>query len=130
MTDMFSDLRVVPFLKGGRDSKVGLDCLGLCEEISRRVGEEVPDFPSPDCREDIDEIVQREKGRFERLENAQPFAWVLFAIHPPYESHIGRVLQDRKHFIHTSAKTGCCVERLDNPFWVKRIKGFFRYGNL
>ena len=127
MIGLFDDLKKVPFLKGGRNPAFGLDCLGLCEEISRRIGEEVPNFPSPDCREEIDEIVQGTKGQFEELENAQPFAWVLFAIRPPYESHIGRVLPDRKTFIHTSAKTGCCIESLASLFWKKRIRGFYKW---
>ena len=125
----FSDLRRIPFLKGGRDPAFGLDCYGLCMEVSRRVGKELPDFPSPDNVEDIDDVVQRGKEQFEKLENAQAFCLVVFTKHPPFESHIGIVLQDRKTFIHTSKRVNCCIEKLDNPFWQRRLTGFYKWNN-
>ena len=130
VSDLFDDLRNVPFLKGGRNIETGLDCYGLCMEASRRAGKEIPDFPFLDDMEEIDEIVRREEeGQFKRLESAQPFSLVIFKMKPPYISHIGMILPDRKTFISISAKMGCCVERLDSSFWKNRIEGFFEWNN-
>lgn len=119
----------VPFLKGGRDPKVGLDCYGLCKVIGERMGLELPDYVSPEEREDTDKMVCSEKSRFVRLDQAEPFCFVVFTIRPPYESHMGVVLEDRKRFIHTSKTTGCVIEKLDSPFWEKRIRGFYLWKN-
>jgi len=117
----------IPFVKGGRDPKIGLDCYGLCKVLCEKLGEELPDYISPDDREDTDRTVQEEKSNFTRLDAPEAFVLVLFAIRPPYESHIGIVLPDLIHFIHTSRNVGCSVERLSLPFWSKRVRGFYKW---
>jgi len=126
---LFDDLVGIKFVKGGRDVKTGLDCYGLCKEVYRRIGIDLPEYDSPEFRESIDEIVQNQKSRFEKLDHIQAYALVLFTIRPPYESHIGVVLEDRKRFIHIMKGSGCCIERLDGMFWKKRIRGYYRWEN-
>src|SRR3972149_11977133 len=104
---MFDDLLLVKFVKGGRDITIGLDCYGLCKEVYHRIGIDLPEYDSPEACEMIDEFVQGEKSKFEKLDHAQPYALVLLMIRPPYESHMGVMLNDRKRFIHMLEKTGC-----------------------
>ena len=124
---MFDDLLFVKYVKGGRNPQIGLDCYGLVKEVYHRIGIELPEYDSPESCEGIDDFVREKKGTFEKLDNIQAYALVLFVIKPPYETHIGTVLADRKTFIHVLKKTGCCIERLNNPFWVKRIGGFYQW---
>jgi len=121
------DLLKVKFVRGGRDAAIGLDCYGLCKEVYKRIGIDLPEYDSPDSRETVDNVVQSQKGEFERLEQPQAYSFVLFSIRPPYESHIGIVLEDKKRFIHMLESTGCSIERLDGMFWKKRVRGFYRF---
>lgn len=54
MTDLeWEDLLAVPFLAGGDDPTVGLDCYGQAREINRRLGRSMPELgqarPTPDA---------------------------------------------------------------------------------
>lgn len=124
----FDDLRSVKFVSGGRASKEGLDCYGLCIEIYRRLGRNLPEYSSPDDnKEAASGMISKERDKFVKIPHATAWCLVLFAIFPPYETHIGVVLEDRKSFIHVAKKVGCCIEKLDNPFWEKRIRGFYEW---
>ena len=127
VNEIASSLVGIPFLKGGRDPKVGLDCYGLCKTLCLHLGVELPEQESPEEREDIDAVVQGEKEHFVKLTSIEPLAIVVFAIRPPYESHVGIVLPDRRRFIHTSRSVGCSIEKLDAPFWAKRVRGFYKW---
>jgi cell wall-associated NlpC family hydrolase len=118
----------VKFRAGGRTVEEGLDCYGLCKEIYKRLGKSLPEYDI--ITEDvkiIDNVVEENKGKFIRLDYPVPFCLVLFSIIPPYESHIGVVLEDRRSFIHMQRNKGCCVESLNNRFWVNRIRGFYEW---
>lgn len=123
------DLLKVKFVRGGRDVATGLDCYGLCKEVYKRLGIDLPEYDSPTSRETVDSVVQSQKGEFERLEQPLSYSFVLFSIRPPYESHIGIVLEDKKRFIHMLEGTGCSIERLDSMFWRKRIRGYFKWNS-
>ncbi len=124
------DLLKVKFVKGGRDVSTGLDCYGLCQEVYRRIGKELPEYDTPDCRESIDSAINGMKGSFVKLEFCQPYALVLFTIRPPYESHIGVVLEDTTRFIHMLEGTGCSIERLSGHFWKNRIRGYYLWNPI
>lgn len=44
----YSDLLSTPFVLGGRDTKKGIDCYGLCIEMCRRDGKTLIDIASTD----------------------------------------------------------------------------------
>lgn len=61
----WEDLLAVPFLAGGDDPSVGLDCYGQAREINRRLGRNLPDLgairPTPDASaEGVSSLVRLE----------------------------------------------------------------------
>ncbi len=125
----YSDLIGIPYVKGGRDPSKGLDCYGLCIVVFKRLGIDLPEFHSPDESDIIHEVIFTAKRQFERFENPIPYSLVPFIIRPPFVTHIGVVLENRDNFIHILRKKCCVIERLSDPFWNKRIQGFYTWGS-
>lgn len=124
----YGDLIGKQFVPGGRGPD-GFDCYGLVKEIYRRRGIELPeyDYDSPDNFSLVHQLIHGEKDLFETLGKPEPFCLVLFAILPPYVSHIGVVLEDCNSFIHASEKVCVAVEKLDHLIWERRIRGFLKW---
>lgn len=121
-----SDLLGKPFRMGGRGPDA-YDCYGLCLEIAARAGIEIVPF---DSIVDVclrSDAINAGKADYVRLSKPEPFCLVGFKIRPPFVTHIGVVLEDCKHFIHIMRKRSVAIERLDLPFWSKRLDGFYRY---
>lgn len=110
------------------------DCWGLCMEVYKRLGLDLPEFlpqsQDPAC---IHAIVQDacpplEGGggrNFIEIQKPVPYCLVSFMVRPPYVTHIGVVLEDTNKFIHLLRRSRVTVERLD--LWSKRVKGFYLY---
>ena len=123
----YVDLIGVPYIKGGRDPSKGLDCYGLCIEIYRRLGKILPEFHSSEENDIIHTTILSAKQLFERFEDPVSYSLVPFIIRPPFVTHIGVVLENKDSFIHILRKKCCVIERLSDPFWNKRMQGFFTY---
>ena len=124
------DLLGVPFVDGGRDMRKGMDCWGLFVEVMRRFGYQVPDY-KVSCfdPESIKGAYQGEVGAWQRVEVAAPGLAVAMAMHPSAPEmvqHFGVALTN-KIFIHTMEKTGVIVSRISDPFFNRKIKGFYRW---
>lgn len=123
----YLDLLGKGFRYGGRGPDQ-YDCYGLCMELYRRRGVELPSYIShadPLC---ID--ISLADGRRNYLHNipaAEPFCLVLFCIAPPFVSHIGIVMEDCQRFIHIMHKSSVSIERLDSDLWENKVAGFYRY---
>ena len=52
---------------------------------------------------------------------------VAFAIVAPYVTHMGMVLDDRRHFIHIMRKRSVAIERLNATCWQRRIEGIYEF---
>jgi cell wall-associated NlpC family hydrolase len=127
---LFDDLIGVPYIEGGRDRKVGLDCYGLCIEVNRRIGIEIFEYISPlNEKSLIHEMIMKEKDLFLELKKPEPFCLVTFSFDDKYVTHIGVVLADKKRFIHTLKKTNCTIENLNHRFWQKKIRGYYKWIN-
>src|SRR5574337_745138 len=127
----YSDLLGKQFAYGGRVPAV-YDCWGLCMEIYKRLGRQLPDGIS--TREYIDinqqinsKIRNPQSENFREISAPLPYCLVTIMIRPPYITHVGVVLDDRIRFIHIMHKCSVAVERLDNPSWSRRIKGFYHF---
>jgi cell wall-associated NlpC family hydrolase len=123
------DLINVPFVPGGRDPKVGLDCYGLCLEVGRRLGWDLP--ASADLRPEmaaIDQLIGTvtASGQFIPIDRPEPPCFVLFYTRPPLATHAGVMLTD-KQFIHARRKCGTQKENIASTLWSWRVKGFYRW---
>ena len=128
---IFEDLIGVPYKLGGRDL-AGMDCWGLCIEVGRRAGIDLPPYASP---ENLDMVPVMTRGivgaihesPFQKIHRAEPFCLVAIRTGAAFVDHVGVVMEDRRRFIHASLARGIVtLERLDHPFWAKRIAGFYR----
>lgn len=126
----YVDLLGREFAYGGRGPDT-YDCWGLCMEIYRRLGMQLPDgISTPEC-EDVDkQINSKFHLYFKEISAPTPGCLVTLMIRAPYTSHVGVVLEDGSRFIHIMQKCRVAVERLDNIAWQRRIKGFYIRNNI
>jgi len=108
------------------ENKHGYNCYGLCREVCRRMGIDLPDRESPRDELKRSEYIEESSKEYERLSAPEPGCLITFWIRWPYVSHVG-VMLDRFRFIHVMRKRNVCIERIDNPYWKKRIDGYFKY---
>jgi cell wall-associated NlpC family hydrolase len=118
----YRDLFGIPYIQGGRDPKTGLDCWGLCMEVYRRAGRELPDFQG--SVDETPDIMENHLPEFEQLPGPESYALVSFRIFGPYVNHVGVVLEGNKSFIHAFKGRNVAVEKLDHIVWKSRTAGF------
>jgi cell wall-associated NlpC family hydrolase len=108
-------------------TKDGMDCIGLVEEVYRRLGKNLPDYQCPGIElSNIDKTIKENESNYIQLEKVEPWCLVTFSLIRPYTTHIGVVLEDGVSFLHVQVKTRSCIIRLDNPIWSRRITGFWK----
>lgn len=128
------DLIGIPFLMGGRDPKVGLDCWGLSQEVMKRYGIIVPDILET-CYDAIEinhRISKQEAtGKWEQIPEPEVGCVVLMAIDeelPNIAQHLAVYIGNGK-IIQTLKKVNSFVTKIDESYWRKRIRGFYRWKN-
>lgn len=106
-----------------------MDCYGLVMEIQNRRGVVIPEFAYGENIEKslIHQMVVEGKQLFDKIDQPEPFCFVVFSVFAPYETHIGVVLEDRNSFIHIMREKSVVVSRLDAVAWRHRIRGFYRW---
>lgn len=128
----YDDLIGIPFINGGSDRNKGFDCYGLVMEVYRRCGIALPEYTADwDDEEKINSIVQREAGTtaWHRVKAPLPVPCLValrMGTPPGIVNHTGVYIGHGK-FIHTRAKIGVCVSRIDSPAWRGVIDGFYEY---
>lgn len=123
---MYSDLLGKPFAWGGRGPE-SYDCFGLCKEVFRRKGIELPDYQSNPEFQIIDERLAEGRSKYLlEIDKAENGCIVLFKIKPPFVSHIG-VMVNATQFIHITQKSSVSVERVDSLLWANKVHGFYRF---
>lgn len=125
---MLNDLIGVPFLDGGRDPAIGLDCYGLVKEVFKRQGINLPEFHI--CCEDftnIDKEIGKQRELWIRCDDKNPpipslvvmrFNQAVFCNHTGV--YIGNGM-----FIHTRQKIGVNIEAVDSIIWKRKIEGYY-----
>ena len=128
----YDDLIGIPFVNGGRNRAIGFDCYGLAMEVYSRFGVRLPEFTADwDDEEKINGIVQREaaSSAWRRVVPPLPVPCLValrMGTPPGIVNHTGVYIGNGK-FIHTRAKIGACISRLDSPAWRGVIEGFYVY---
>ena len=125
-----SDLIGVPFVNHGRDIHDGLDCYGLVMEVFRRYGKHIPEYNADwDDDEKISGIVHEQTKSTTWRSCAMPLpvpcvVALRYGTPPGVINHTGVYIGNGK-FMHTRAKIGVCIERLESPAWHHLIEGFY-----
>ena len=120
----------IPFVDGGRDPKVGLDCWGLLVIAVGRYGHAVPNYEI-DCHdtERISKQVISDIDGWEKIEVPEPGCVVLMNLDPEMPSaiqHFGVCIGGGR-FLHTLVKTGSCVSSVHDRFWMNKIRGYLSW---
>lgn len=120
----------IPFVDRGRD-RSGMDCWGLALAVLRNeYGKDVPDFDV--CAFDTPAIHTRyeaERGRWIQVEAPEPgdvAAMSLDSGHPGMVQHVG-VYVGGGRILHTLKKRESHVVRADDPYWSRKIEGWYRW---
>lgn len=114
------------FEMGGRGPN-NYDCYGLCIEIGRHNGHEMPDFRTPADWMNAYHIMTLERERFVRLEKPKPFCLVTFSMRRNLVTHVGMVIDDSTQFIHIMRRQRVAIERLSSMVWKNKVEGFYWY---
>ncbi|HWR06300.1 C40 family peptidase [Sporomusa sp.] len=125
MNKELNDLIGLPFIDGGRDPAVGLDCWGLSTEVFRRYGIELPDYKiSCEDASRIHSEVEEQRAGWRRCEQEIPVPALVVIRFTVYCDHTG-VYIGQGRFIHTRKGLGVNIDRVDSPAWANRIEGFY-----
>lgn len=121
----------VPWISGGRDAVVGLDCWGLVIAAARDCfGLELPDYHGYERADSLKETAhlfeQRDTWEPIIAENAQAGDVVVLRTGGPQPAHAGLVVQ-RGIMLHSLAGRDACLERYDQRLWRDRVEGFYRW---
>ena len=125
-----SDLIGIPFVDGGRTLE-GLDCWGCVMLAAQTFGVDVPDFKvSPFAHAMINEEVATNLNKLVmRIDDPGPGDGVAMATSPHFPGaiqHFG-IMVDHRRFIHCVEQAGVIITRLDDHYYSRRIKGFYRW---
>ena len=126
----YRDLIGIPFVDGGRDPATGLDCWGLVMAAMRKYGQEVPDF-KVGCfaTKQIDgtyAIAARDWKRVQAPEEGVVVAMAIDPLAPGAVQHFG-VCIGGGYFLHTLMKISSCKTRLDDPYFGRKVRGFYQW---
>lgn len=106
------------------------DCLGICEEVYKRLKKNLPKISRPGFfdPESINDTVEFWTQNFVRLEAPEPYCIVILQLIRPYSSHIGVVMEDCQTFLHIlNNRSRVTREKLYGPVWGHRITGFYKW---
>ncbi|WP_371363624.1 hypothetical protein SRRS_45040 [Sporomusa rhizae] len=125
MNKQLDDLIGLPFIDGGRNPAVGLDCWGLSTEVFSRYGITLPDYKiSCEDASRIHSEVNEQRPCWRRCEGDIPVPALVVIRFTVYCDHTG-VYIGQGRFIHTRKGIGVNIDRVDSPAWEKRIEGFY-----
>ncbi|MDD5053680.1 MAG: NlpC/P60 family protein [Sulfuricurvum sp.] len=127
-----SDLIQIPFKWGGRD-RTGMDCQGLFLEVMSRFGNNqimdtsLDNFSSRRINRTI--LSHILSGKWSQQQIPEPGDAVAMALDPmlPHTvQHLGVYLGEGK-FIHILEGTKVTISRIDDRFFKRKIKAFYRW---
>lgn len=129
MGSIINTLVGTPFMNGGRDVKIGLDCWGLVIEVYKRYGSPCPDFTVDSFAfKAIDALANQETETkiWEEVHNPhegdEPLV-VLMRMHPRLITHAG-VFVGGNRIIHTTKSTNAVISRVN--VLKSHITGYYR----
>lgn len=109
----------------------GMDCWGLFMEAQRRFGRTVPDYKVScfDTPGIADAAAAEIAGRWERIEDPEPGCAVAMALDPHMPDccqHFG-IYVGGGRFLHTIKKAGSSTASVHDPFWSRKVRGYYRW---
>lgn len=126
---MIEDLIGKLYKDGGRGPTF-FDCWGLSMEVHKRFDIDLPDFAisAKDVKDINDEIECQInlEGVWMTIDKPVIPCIVLIKTHPIFTQHVGTYIGNG-NFIHISSTFSACIDRINNPLFKKRIKGFYKY---
>lgn len=124
------DLIGRPYRVGGR-GPADYDCWGLCMRMAELAGRPLPELDVPPDDDGRGRLIEQQRsGGFERLDKAEPLCLVLLRViddSTALKWHVGTVLPDGRHFIHTTGKLGVHICSLEQQPWKLFVEGFYSY---
>lgn len=125
------DLIGIPFIEGGRDPRVGLDCLGLARLAAERlVGADTPDdYVKEASTEDVTKFKQEAFKAWEKIDEPEIGCAVAMSLdpeRPDLVQHVAIYIGDG-YMIQTLRKIGSHKVHMDNPLIKKKIRGFYKW---
>jgi cell wall-associated NlpC family hydrolase len=127
----FRKLVGIPFVSGGRDPRIGLDCWGLFMLVHAMFGSAVPDV-AVSCTELL-AIKRTTQAQIRELWKPAPgpgpgvsVVMALDCSHPDIIQHFG-VMLDVRNMIHCLQNTGVLVDNLDVLRGALCVKGFYQW---
>lgn len=124
----YVDLLGKEFTWGGRGPE-SYDCYGLCIELAKRNGQEIPNSAWSEKPEEIDALLEvgYKKG-FVKVDVPEVGDFVTFKLRPPFVSHVGVIINTTPvEFLHITKGTKVSRERIDSLIWIKKLAGFYRW---
>lgn len=120
---LFLDLLGKPFADGARGPEK-YDCVGLAMELAKRLGKQVPNYVSSEA----ELHAQLGAGATSLADCPQipkplPGCVVLLRM-TPSQHHLAFMV-DEYRMIHTTAATGCVIERINSILWQRKVVGFY-----
>ena len=120
-------LAKVPYLQGGRDPSVGLDCWGFYREARRILGLSVPPVHQVSGEEETEAewMSARQSTEWRRLVLPEPGCLVMLT-RPGRPAHCGMVMPDLVTFAHLN-RGGFRRDYLDCATFRLAKKEYYRY---
>jgi cell wall-associated NlpC family hydrolase len=123
----------LPFVDGGRDAAVGLDCWGVVQAVYRdQLGIDLPGYGETYAGGQKAMTREIEAGAehdetWRRVEVPQPFDVAVMRLPQGLRwGHVG-VVADARHVLHTEKASGAVLARMDGVMIRHRIVGFWRH---
>jgi len=117
----------IPFVNHGRTVQ-GCDCWGLTILAFRAYGVEVPDYHiSCFATARINDAVEASRFEWRRIRTPEAPCLVVMRTDPDAPgdcSHLG-VYVGNGELLHTIKKQNSHIDRIDHPWWSRRIEGFY-----
>lgn len=127
-----NDFIGIPFLEGGRDPSVGLDCWGLVQSASAGLhGIELPSYAgcytTPLDYDELKRLIDGEKSAWQPIPKGEerPGDVALLRVRGR-PVHVGLVTRPG-HMLHVEAGCDTIEESYTGSQWTRRLIGFYRF---
>lgn len=119
----------IPFENGGRTIQ-GADCWGLVMLVFEHFGVQLPDYQI-NCfaTDDINGQIDQARNEWRPIRRPEAPCLVVMRIDPDVPqacNHLG-VYVGNGFMIHTLIRQDSHLERMDHPYFKRKIEGFYRY---
>ena len=122
---IYSDLIGSEFKYMARGENGKYDCLGLIYELYKRLSIPLPHQQTVIDKHLRDRALEKGKDMFEKISTVEPGCLIGFRV-GSLISHVGMML-DRTRFVHIRKNTRCCIEKITDLKWKKRVIGYYKF---